>query len=118
MSRWYVVVSTLSNFYNVILTAVSIPFQLVNSNVISVQENSLPISYRILGRQAWKTAKVMTCKADDPAHQSKPKMSWSVPIGWYFAMPRRIRSDLMKPMPLEFDENQVGVLEDFQEGSK
>ncbi|KAL3940338.1 MAG: hypothetical protein SGBAC_005109 [Bacillariaceae sp.] len=91
---------------------------LVNSNVISVQENSLPISYRILGRQAWKTAKVMTCKADDPAHQSKPKMSWSVPIGWYFAMPRRIRSDLMKPMPLEFDENQVGVLEDFQEGSK
>ncbi|CAJ1934993.1 unnamed protein product [Cylindrotheca closterium] len=109
---------------------------LVNSNIIeSEQEDTTtifllpPIQYRIIGRQAWKKRKVMENKVGGSTivHQKsnqilvlpKPKMSWSVPFGWYFCMPKRIRSDLMEPMPLEFDEeDQVEVLKDFQEGSK
>lgn len=66
-----------------------------------------PIRFRILGRQA--------LSGGSP---NRPSMSWSVPLAWFWTMPRRIppkggKDDV--PLPLQFPPN-LPVMEDFREG--
>jgi hypothetical protein len=67
--------------------------------------------FRIIGRQAWKKTKKEPMEGDQP----RPNMSWSVPFGFFWTMGKRIKADLMEPMPLDLPED-VEVLEDFKEG--
>lgn len=72
-------------------------------------KNGLPIEFRVIGRQAWK----MT--GDD---NTKPRMSSSVPLRWFWTMPFRIHKNLMEPMPMELPKvEDCKILADFSEGS-
>ena len=77
---------------------------LFNSALISDQEQKCDIKYRIIGRQALK----------GPSSEKKPPMSWSVPLGWLFTMPKRCRKD--KVLPSHEPEGEIKVLEGFQQG--
>lgn len=76
---------------------------LLNTYLIKQDGQKPPVRFRIIGRQS-------------TPGENKPKISWSVPPSWFWVMPRRIKSDLMKPMPIDINEESVSVLENFQEG--
>ena len=63
------------------------------------------VKYRIIGRQALK----------GDGSVDKPPMSFSVPFGWFFNMPKRCRKDKALPSPVE-DGKEIKVLEGFVEG--
>mmetsp|Transcript_6484 Transcript_6484/g.11927 ORF Transcript_6484/g.11927 Transcript_6484/m.11927 type:complete len:217 (+) Transcript_6484:75-725(+) len=84
---------------------------LVNSNLMVPEEdqNNLPVTFRIIGRDAWKNGK---------AEAFKPSMSFSVPFKWFWTMPFRINKEYMEPMPLDLPKPEdCKVLEGFQEGT-
>ena len=81
---------------------------LFNSALISEEDQTCDVKYRIIGRHALKGDGLV----------KKPSMSWSVPLNWFFAMPKRCRSkDKVIPSPYNTNEaTEVKVLEGFQEG--
>mmetsp|Transcript_32750 Transcript_32750/g.69136 ORF Transcript_32750/g.69136 Transcript_32750/m.69136 type:complete len:195 (-) Transcript_32750:54-638(-) len=80
---------------------------LFNSNLISSDDQKCEVNYRIIGRQALK----------GDGSVKKPPMSFSVPFGWFFTMPKRIKKDKILPSPVEIKEGQeIKVLEGFKEG--
>jgi hypothetical protein len=80
---------------------------LMNTSLIQEKEMVPDVRFRIIGRQALK---------DGPA-ADKPKISWSVPLSWFWIMSKRVKKDLMEPMPVELPElKDVPVLEGFKEG--
>ena len=69
------------------------------------EPNTVPEArFRIMGRQALIDTK-----------ETPPKMSWSVPLSWFWVMPRRIHKDRMQPSPVDVDQKPA-VLEGFKEG--
>jgi Family of unknown function (DUF6151) len=71
--------------------------------------SSLPVTFRIIGRDSWKTGRLET---------SKPSISSSVPLKWFWTMPFRIRKAYMEPMPMDVPKAEnCKVLHDFHEGS-
>lgn len=75
------------------------------------QQGEVPVTFRIIGRDAWKNGKVAEVK--------KPSMSYSVPFKWFWTMPFRINKEYMEPMPINLPAvEECKVLETFQEGSK
>jgi hypothetical protein len=89
---------------------------LANSNILVREEEDqtmgdLPITFRIISRDAWKNGK------DDTIE--RPSMSFSVPFKWFWTMPFRINKNYMDPKPFEFvDAKDCKVLPGFREGSK
>lgn len=85
---------------------------LANSNALKPSEGQageLPVTFRIIGRDAWKKGK---------ENVEKPKMSFSVPFKWFWTMPFRIRKEHMEPMPLVLPTpKDCKVLPEFKEGS-
>ncbi|KAL7554778.1 hypothetical protein ACHAWF_018315 [Thalassiosira exigua] len=80
---------------------------LFNGALISAEEQKCEVKYRILGRQALK----------GDGSVKKPPMSFSVPFGWFFEMPKRCRTDKVSPSPVEIKEGaEIPVLEGFKEG--
>jgi hypothetical protein len=87
---------------------------LVNSNLLVPEDDQniddLPVTFRIIGRDAWKKGK------DDT--KEKPRMSFSVPFKWFWTMPGRIHKEYMEPKPFELqDAKDCKVLPNFHEGS-
>jgi hypothetical protein len=71
--------------------------------------SSLPVTFRIIGRDAWKIGRMET---------AAPKMSSSVPFRWFYTMPFHIHKSYMEPMPLEIPKAEdCKVLDDFRAGS-
>jgi hypothetical protein len=85
---------------------------LANPTIMEPSEDNggeLPVTFRIIGRDAWKNGK---CNTD------KPKMSFSVPFKWFWTMPFRLNKEFMEPMPLELPAvKDCKVLSEFKEGS-
>jgi hypothetical protein len=85
---------------------------LANSNTLKPsegQDEELPVSFRIIGRDAWKQGKESA---------EKPIMSFSVPFKWFWTMPFRINKEYMQPMPLALPATKdCKVLSEFKEGS-
>jgi hypothetical protein len=84
---------------------------LMNSDILVVPEGQgeVPVTFRIIGRDAWKKGK------DDA---KKPNMSFSVPFKWFWTMPFRVNKELMQPMPFELPNvDECQVMSTFQEGS-
>jgi len=78
---------------------------LMNTNLIQEEDQITEVRFRIIGRDSLKGA------------DKKPKMSWSVPFSWFWVMPKRVKKDLMAPMPLELDDfKDVPILENFKQG--
>lgn len=78
---------------------------LMNTNLIQEKEQVPDVRFRIIGRDSLAGS------------EKKPKMSWSVPFSWLWVMPKRIKKDLMTPMPLELDDlKDVPVFENFKQG--
>ena len=78
---------------------------LTNTNLIQEKEQVPDVRFRIIGRDSLK------------GDGKKPKMSWSVPFSWFWVMPKRIKKDLMAPMPLELDDfKDIPILENFKQG--
>jgi Family of unknown function (DUF6151) len=73
---------------------------LMNTNLLP-EESKSTVRFRIIGR-------------DSLAAPDKPQMSWSVPLSWFWVMPRRIRKDLVEPKPV--DIRDVTVLQNFKQG--
>jgi len=83
---------------------------LLNTNLI-VGDEKPDVRFRIMGRQA--------LRGDDDGgkQQGRPKMSWSVPLSWFWVMCRRIHKDRMTPSPVPaVGPSEPAVLEGFQEG--
>ncbi|KAL3906012.1 MAG: hypothetical protein SGARI_004194 [Bacillariaceae sp.] len=77
--------------------------------VPSAGHGDVPVTFRIIGRDAWKKGR------DDT---KKPPMSFSVPFKWFWTMSFRVNKDLMDPMPLALPTVQeCKVISTFQEGS-
>ncbi|KAG7357119.1 hypothetical protein IV203_001807 [Nitzschia inconspicua] len=85
---------------------------LANSNALVLREEhdeELQVTFRIIGRDSWKKGKENT---------DKPKMSFSVPLKWFWTMPFRINKEYMQPMPLALPElKDCKILSEFKEGS-
>jgi hypothetical protein len=85
---------------------------LANSNILKPSESKdgeLPVTFRIIGRDAWKKGK---------ENAEKPKMSFSVPFKWFWTMPFRINKEHMEPMPMDLPATKdCKVLSEFKEGS-
>ncbi|KAL7526627.1 hypothetical protein ACHAXR_003804 [Thalassiosira sp. AJA248-18] len=80
---------------------------LFNSALISDEDQKCEVKYRIIGRQALK----------GDGSVKKPPMSFSVPFGWFFTMPKRCRQDKVLPSPVAIKEGEdIKVLEGFMEG--
>lgn len=78
---------------------------LMNTNLIQEKDQVPDARFRIIGRDSLN------------GNGKKPKMSWSVPFSWFWVMPKRIKKDLMVPMPLELDEfKDIPILENFKQG--
>lgn len=78
---------------------------LMNTDLIQEKEQVPDARFRIIGRDSLKGDK------------DKPKMSWSVPLSWFWVMPKRVKKDLMAPMPLELDDfKDIPILENFKQG--
>lgn len=78
---------------------------LMNTNLIQEKDQVPDVRFRIIGRDSLK------------GDGKKPQMSWSVPFSWFWVMPKRIKKDLMTPMPLELDDcKDVPILENFRQG--
>lgn len=79
---------------------------LMNSHLVSEQDKLPEVRFRIIGRDAIKNDK-----------KKKPSMSWSVPFSFFWVMPKRVKKDLMSPMPLDIAElKDLPVLENFKQG--
>jgi hypothetical protein len=77
---------------------------LLNSNLLSPEDQHCEVKYRIIGRHALK----------GDGSVPKPSMSWSVPFGWFFAMPKRCQPDKAQPSPVEVkDIKELKILEGF-----
>lgn len=77
---------------------------LMNTNLIQEEDQVPEVRFRIIGRDSLKGP-------------DKPKTSWSVPFSWFWVMPKRIKKELMTPMPLELDEvEDVPILDNFKQG--
>jgi len=77
---------------------------LVNTDLLR-QESKPDVRFRIIGRQA----------LDYKGDEKRPKMSWSVPLSWFWVMSKRINKDLTKPSPVDVD-HEPKVMEDFKQG--
>ena len=73
---------------------------MVNTHLIP-EKDQPHVRFRIIGRDSIKGA------------PNKPSMSWSVPISWFWTMPRRIHKEQATPAPVS---DPVSVLEGFQQG--
>jgi hypothetical protein len=76
---------------------------LLNSHLLSPASTKPDVSFRIIGRDAIKKDK------------NAPKMSWSVPLAWFYTMPGRGLKDPKASMPVELPA-QPDVLKNFQRG--
>jgi len=82
---------------------------LMNSHLVREQDKLPDVRFRIIGRDA------IASSASDK--KEKPSMSWSVPFSRFWVMPKRIKKDLMNPMPVEIaDLKDLPVLENFKQG--
>lgn len=80
---------------------------LLNSHLIPDDDVNKPdVRFRIIGRNA-------LVNQDHVA--DRPRMSWSVPLAWFWTMPGRLRKERVTPMPLEVPDH-VDVLDGFHEG--
>ncbi|KAL7520415.1 hypothetical protein ACHAWX_005138 [Stephanocyclus meneghinianus] len=81
---------------------------LLNSALLPEKSQTNEVQYRIIGRQALQ----------GDGSSKKPSMSWSVPIGWFFTMPKRVGNKCgVDPEPSRSIEGkQVKILEGFTEG--
>lgn len=81
---------------------------LLNSALLSTEDQTNDVKFRIIGRQA--------LKGDGTV--KKPSMSWSVPFGWFFTMPKRVKSKKgVQPDPGSVIESKdIKVLEGFTQG--
>jgi hypothetical protein len=81
---------------------------LLNSALLSDDAQTNDVKFRIIGRQALK---------GDGSVQ-KPSISWSVPIGWFFTMPKRVKSKKgVEPEPAHSIESKdIEILEGFTQG--
>eukprot|EP01083_Nonionella_stella_P208186 755708_1 len=80
---------------------------LFNSALIPDEDQKCEVKYRIIGRQAL---------AGDGSVK-KPSMSFSVPFGWFFTMPKRCQKDKALPSPIDIKEGaEIKVLEGFKKG--
>lgn len=77
---------------------------LLNTNLIPDKEQIPDVQFRIIGRQALSGG----------GGENRPKISWSVPLSWFWVMPRRVHKDQATPAPV--DSENVKVLENFKEG--
>jgi hypothetical protein len=75
---------------------------LLNSHLLSSTKPD--VSFRIIGRDAIKKD-----------NKNAPKMSWSVPLAWFWTMPGRGLKDPKAPMPVELPATP-DVLKNFQRG--
>lgn len=83
---------------------------LLNTGLLLPEQepNAVPeVRFRIMGRQALKNGV--------DAKEKPSKLSWSVPLSWFWVMPRRIHKDRVKPSPVDVDQKPA-VLEGFKEG--
>jgi len=83
----------------------------INNVEFFVGDDEKPdVRFRIMGRQALRGT-------DDGGKQGRPNMSWSVPLSWFWVMPRRIHKDRMTPSPVQVvGPSEPTLLEGFQEG--
>ncbi len=80
---------------------------LLNSDLLSPEDQHCEVKYRIIGRHALK----------GDGSVPKPSMSWSVPFGWFFAMPKRCQPEKAQPSPVEVkDIKELKLIEGFVEG--
>lgn len=81
---------------------------LLNSNLLSADDQTNEVKFRIIGRNALK----------GDGSEKKPRMSWSVPFGWFFTMPKRVRSKKgVEPEPDQSIESKdLKILEGFTQG--
>jgi hypothetical protein len=87
---------------------------IVNTHLL---QDPLPdVQFRIIGRQALLSSNAIDNNNNnkEPSPPPPPKMSWSVPLSWFWTMPGRIQKDKSSPAPLE--GVKATVLENFQQG--
>ena len=82
---------------------------LLNSALLSDEAQTNKVRYRIIGRQALKGGETIP---------DKPKMSWSVPLGWFFTMPKRVDKNKggVTPESNMIEGKDIKVLEGFVQG--
>lgn len=81
---------------------------LLNSALLSTEDQTNDIKFRIIGRQALK----------GDGTTKKPRMSWSVPFSWFFTMPKRVNSKkgVQPDLDTELESKDIKVLEGFAQG--
>ena len=81
---------------------------LLNSALLSTEDQTNDIKFRIIGRQALK----------GDGTRKKPRMSWSVPFSWFFTMPKRVNSKkgVQPDLDTELESKDIKVLEGFAQG--
>ncbi|KAL7452071.1 hypothetical protein ACHAWC_003813 [Mediolabrus comicus] len=78
---------------------------LLNSALLSPEDQHCEVKYRIIGRHALK---------GDGSVPKPSNMSWSVPFGWFFTMPKRCQPDKAQPSPVELkDIKELEIIEGF-----
>jgi Family of unknown function (DUF6151) len=79
---------------------------LLNSALVAPEDQKCEVKYRIIGRHALMGDGTVP----------KPSMSWSVPFGWFFTMPKRCQPDKAHPSPVEMkDIKKLKIIEGFAE---
>lgn len=76
---------------------------LLNTDLVD-ETNKAPVKFRIIGRHA--------LPGDEP--KTKPSMSWSVPLAWFWTMPGRVQKEKMEPTPIDISSPEI--LKNFKEG--
>ena len=81
---------------------------LLNSALLSTEDQTNGIKFRIIGRQALK----------GDGTTKKPRMSWSVPFSWFFTMSKRVNSKkgVQPDLDTELESKDIKVLEGFAQG--
>lgn len=81
---------------------------LLNSALLPSEAQTNEVRWRIIGRQA--------LKGDGTV--KKPSMSWSVPFGWFFTMPKRVNSkkDVVPEPNQTIESKDIKILEGFVQG--
>jgi len=87
---------------------------MLNANLVASETDKPEVKFRIIGRNAYKEA---AGNVEAGEKLTRPPMSWSVPLAWFWTMPKRIQKDKMTPSPIpEADAKTVPVLPNFREG--
>jgi hypothetical protein len=79
---------------------------MLHTNLFRDDKIKPDVKFRIIGRDALPGKK--------EEKRTKPSMSWSVPLNWFWVMPGRIKKAKAEPLPL--DISKPVVLENFKQG--